>query len=63
MELYDTVVVASCIGPFEVVEAEVEVEQPLAGYNGVGYGLFVESGFFLHQPLHCELFSLHCLIA
>ena len=53
VELDDAVVVAAGIGPFEVMEAEVEVKQPLACDYGVGYGLFVESGLFLHQSLHC----------
>ena len=61
VEFDDAVVVASGIGSFEVMEAEVEIEQSLACDNGVGDGLFVESGFFFHQPLHGEFFSLHLL--
>lgn len=54
MELEETMIDASSIAPFQVVQAEMEIQMPLASDKRIGNGLFLHGGFLLLQAMEDE---------
>lgn len=51
MEFEETMIDASSIAPFQVVQAEMEIQMPLASDQCIGNGLFLHGGFLLLQAM------------
>lgn len=54
MEFEKTVIDASSITSFQVVQAEMEIEVSLAGDQSIWYGLLLDGGFLLLQAMEDE---------
>lgn len=54
MEFEESMINAASIAAFQVVQAEMEIQMPLASNKRIGNGLFLHGGFLLLQAMEDE---------